>query len=205
MYRKQDGFTLTELVIVVAIVMILASVLLPAFVSVRRYARRTTSISNLRQCGVALLMYCDDYGGYQAMPSGDVASQVLKAAPTCDPNDTWRKSCFEEFGSPLVGSYAYIRHVQSFSTQEDWADYISWKKNPTLLASIYYASTVPAPFHGDGPDPAQCISEQKNCFMPDRVLRLRLDGSVRMMRQKTTIPGGQLYLTWSSLFFDDGS
>jgi len=137
------------------------------------------------------------------MPSGEAATQLLKNAPTCDPNDTWRKSCSEDFGPPLIGSYGYVRSVPSFALQEDWDQLLRGKKNPTLLASIYYADRVPDAFKGDVPVLAGCTD---NCYMPDHVLRLRLDGSVRYEQQymdPPTYPGGGYLLTWSSLFIED--
>ncbi len=55
------GFTLIELLVVVAIVSILAAILFPVFSQVRENARRTVCESNLKQLGLAWLMYANDY------------------------------------------------------------------------------------------------------------------------------------------------
>lgn len=195
------AFTLVELLIVLGIIAILAGLFFPVFSSARKSGRRASSTSNLRQCGMALLMYCDDYGGYQAMPNWEVAARVLKDAPTCDTSDTWRANCSEEFGSPLVGSYAYVRSPEGIYLPADWKNYIEHKSNPTLLASIYYASAVPVRFHGVEADWAACSRSGTYCFMPDRVLRLRLDGSVASTMACGAPP--KLYMNWPDVFTCD--
>jgi prepilin-type N-terminal cleavage/methylation domain-containing protein len=61
---KVPGFTLVELLVVVAILAILAGILFPVFQSVRARGQQTTCSSNLRQLGMAVQMYAQDYDGY---------------------------------------------------------------------------------------------------------------------------------------------
>jgi prepilin-type N-terminal cleavage/methylation domain-containing protein len=59
--RKATAFTLIELLVVIAIIAILAAILFPVFASAREQARKTTCSANLRQVGVALSLYVQDY------------------------------------------------------------------------------------------------------------------------------------------------
>ena len=65
---KRKGFTLIELLVVIAIISILAAMLLPSLSRAREQARRTSCKNNLKQLGLALIMYSNDYMG--SFPTG---------------------------------------------------------------------------------------------------------------------------------------
>jgi prepilin-type N-terminal cleavage/methylation domain-containing protein len=76
---KRRGFTLVELLVVVAIIALLAALLLPALASARDKSRKAACISNLHQIGIALLNYATDNDG--RIPFGP------KAPPFTNPGD----------------------------------------------------------------------------------------------------------------------
>jgi len=61
MKHQRNGFTLIELLVVIAIIAILAAILFPVFAQARESARRTSCLSNVKQMGLAFIMYTQDY------------------------------------------------------------------------------------------------------------------------------------------------
>lgn len=62
------GFTLVEMLVVIAIIVVLMAILFPVFSRVRAHARKTKCISNLHQITLALRSYKNDYGGRYPPP-----------------------------------------------------------------------------------------------------------------------------------------
>jgi len=60
--RQRPGFSLIELLVVIAIMSLLIAILLPALNQAKIQAHRTACAANLRQVGVAIHMYAEDFG-----------------------------------------------------------------------------------------------------------------------------------------------
>ena len=58
---RRAGFTLIELLVVIAIIAILAAILFPVFARARENARRASCQSNLKQIGIGVMQYTQDY------------------------------------------------------------------------------------------------------------------------------------------------
>ena len=76
--RRVEGFTLIEILVVIAIIAILSAILLPVFARVREQGRITQCKSNLHQLGLAMQQYADDTGKYPFYLTDTPPEQVVR-------------------------------------------------------------------------------------------------------------------------------
>lgn len=105
---KRKAFTLIELLVVIAIIAILAAILFPVFARARENARRSSCASNLKQIGLGVLQYTQDYDErmpYGSLQIGPVGSNVVKFPNgTTGNNEPW-----------YLMIYPYVKSLQLFN------------------------------------------------------------------------------------------
>jgi prepilin-type N-terminal cleavage/methylation domain-containing protein/prepilin-type processing-associated H-X9-DG protein len=97
------GFTLIELLVVIAIIAILASILFPVFARARENARRSACQSNLKQVGLGIMQYVQDYDEKYPFSSDNAdSSRIVFNFSVSAPGDF----------TPLATIYPYTKSWQ---------------------------------------------------------------------------------------------
>lgn len=190
-HAVRRGVTLVELLCCIAILLVISAVVYPVVAKTKSRSSDAVTISNLRQCGMALLLYAAGEDGTMAIPPASSVSEVLRLAPTCDPKDSWRAGCSEPSTAPMVGSYAYVRSAPRWDQEVFWDRYMLGEPQPTLLLSIFSSTTKVLEFDclaGPAPDTAR---------FPDRTARFFADGSVKFTHD---LKNPRLVFDWETLF-----
>jgi prepilin-type N-terminal cleavage/methylation domain-containing protein/prepilin-type processing-associated H-X9-DG protein len=136
---SQRGFTLVELLVVIAVISVLAGMLLPVLENAADQARSIHCINNLKQAGVALSLYIDDYDGY-------ICANANPSSGSWTERNLWSTYLVDEYTNGDVmychsaPPYEYLKfRTYGFLAWVDFRkfDKVNWK---ILLADTTYAA-----------------------------------------------------------------
>ena len=119
--RTKSAFTLIELLVVIAIIAILAAILFPVFARARENARRASCQSNLKQIGLGIMQYTQDY------------DEKYPARYTDNETNSWRRI-----------SFPYVKSTQVYSCPSNVRNGdFSRDSDPTAMAAIGLPAGAP--------------------------------------------------------------
>lgn len=151
---RRSAFTLIELLTVIAIIAILASMIMPSLSRAREMARRSSCASNMKQLGLAFIQYTQDYderfpkaGNWQAWGNG---GHWVKGVNSADGSTALAKFTKAEDYAPrgnkvdIIGGaiYPYTKAVQIYvcpSSRDGQATGLSYSMNCTLSGQAQFS------------------------------------------------------------------
>jgi type II secretion system protein G len=125
--KKRKGFTLIELMIVIAIIAILAAILVPNFLRARAQGQFTACQSNCKNIGTALEMYSTDNSGHYPTAMTGLTPNYMQNLPSCQ----------------SAGSITYSSAYSAASIPDAYTFYCKGSNHKTLQQGEYpqYNST----------------------------------------------------------------
>jgi prepilin-type N-terminal cleavage/methylation domain-containing protein/prepilin-type processing-associated H-X9-DG protein len=217
------GFTLIELLVVIAIIAILAAILFPVFGRARENARRSSCQSNLKQIGLGIMQYTQDYdermvlvgstgGGSCSTPWQDHIQPYIKSVQIfrC-PSNTHEN---EVACSKLSLSNNYIANGTWYNSNPNGSDAFGFDRpmdqvkyndatgviNPRSLASINQPSQSIMVAEYDDIGGAPAISSTTYVNLTNHLATsnyLFCDGHVKSLRPTATHPGPTSLNMWA--------
>ena len=152
------GFTLVELLVVVAIIALLISILLPAMNSARTVARTVIGLSNQRQIMASIMMYAQDYEGH--LPMGQSSAGNCEWVTTVNGYLTGRgytwgatgkiSPMFKDANATLKGSYSHYSGHPKLLTMVTPPDYTT-PKIGSVVRPMDIMTIVDGTQQGSGP------------------------------------------------------
>jgi prepilin-type N-terminal cleavage/methylation domain-containing protein len=194
---RDRGFTLVELLIVIGILALLAGILFSVFGGAKEKARQAQCLSNLKQIGMAALLYKQDFDGefplrMEALFPSYVSSAAVFVCPDDASSGEWREklakvrgvyTSYTQFVDPLYQMSGQIRLRPDASCSEIAFQSALRKLGPKLPIATCWSHLLPGRYYNvfefEMPDFVLALLRNDT---PSVMPRVEQDGSCRFMK-----------------------
>ncbi len=143
-FMNRKAFTLIELLVVIAIIAILAAILFPVFAQAKASAKKVSSLSNVKQLGIALQIYTTDYDDVTPSIWGTTNSAA------CNTFQDELMGCSNEWWMPLFPYFKSIDLIYSADRNDPDNHFIRFGKYKATKLSAYGYNWGPFGWRGGG-------------------------------------------------------
>jgi len=189
--RRKSGFTLIELLVVIAIIAILAAILFPVFARAREKSRAATCQSNLKQIGLGLAMYAQDWDDYlyPAARSGNWKDMLVdcNTGKGYVPDGVWRCPSDPDPTAWQKINYSYAISYYALFDTPPWTSIWGGGFSSETAVVLDCINSIGAVYPNTPARVSDRHSEGANILFKD--------GHVKWMRY-TSIPGYRYHKFW---------
>lgn len=140
---KHRGFTLIELLVVIAIIAILAAILFPVFAQAKEAAKKTQTLSNIKNLGLANVMYSSDHD--DRMPWTYTFPYIGSNPSSCDFNFDWGNSVTNTPGGSFHAWTEFVfPYIKNGSNGGDFNAANGTNRTASILVDPVWNFTAPA-------------------------------------------------------------
>ncbi len=190
-FKNRAGFSLMEVLVGIAIIIILASIAYPIWMSSRQKANRAMALRKMEQLGTALARYTGDNNGLLPKEEADSGQGSWEAASRPDADDAWYNALPRLAGGKGTGDYFKEGNPAAFYAKDSLLALEGVKYPKTQMRKPMYAFAYNTKLHRKdattGQKPRININKVAN---PSRVVALIEQG---LKNEKRPIEGMKSY------------
>jgi prepilin-type N-terminal cleavage/methylation domain-containing protein len=188
---NRRGFTLTEVLVVISIIVVLTALLVPVTRRAMRQAHLSDGWSRMRQTAVAILIY--QASENDVLPSSAEAFALTPEDVRCHPLDKWDPGCRQRQETFMVGSWGYAPSDPEPGVTQ----------RACLLVNVFAGEPALSPVYTKTVNLNDTCIMNETCMMPDRLEYIGLDGALKIDRDKHRprfTPGPYVLFGWGLAF-----
>jgi prepilin-type N-terminal cleavage/methylation domain-containing protein/prepilin-type processing-associated H-X9-DG protein len=203
----QKAFTLIELLVVIAIIAILAAILFPVFSQAKEAAKATACLSNMKQIGISLMLYQNDYDDqiFFRTVSATSVGRTRVTNPTYMSKTVNPVLYHQELWYNLLIPYVKSTKIWACPSDSQPTMSLDTNGNSTIARSYIVSSAIEDLNQSQAPDPSDTIVVTEKWSAPGDTWVDQMDGDMlpqQLYPNEMNTPASRHNGGMNSAFFD---